>query len=254
MFKTPKPPADAPPTFQSYLRLVDEYHTLSAQVVAHITGTTTVTIIPEGDRSPDHDSPMESPSPVSPKSFPAPKAKATSSSASSTAAAATTAAGEKEEEKEAGLPPIAIVPGWQVTWSDWFASRVDIHDAYSPTDHWQWGATLWRNVVGADVTVAVQAAPPAVQDSPKDKAAGAGAGIGIGTKGDAGALKDGPKGRGGNVGSGGNGNVGSGGVEVRLEDARAVVVMGEREGGVAEGGLRSVGFEIGQWVEVCSSE
>ena len=79
-------------------------------------------------------------------------------------------------------------------------------------DHWQWAATLWRNVVGADVTVAVQAPETPEKEKEKEK------------------EKVGP-------------------VEVRLEDARAVIVRGEREGGgVPEGGLRRVGFEIGEWV------
>lgn len=197
---------------------------------------------------------MESPSPVSPKSFPAPKP-----TKASPAAATAGGVGGGGEAAAAGTPPIAIVPGWQVTWSDWFASRVDIHDAYSPTDHWQWGATLWRNVVGADVTVAVQApVVSAGQDSPDKVVAGgaAAAAAAAGTKvggdgggggGGLGSLKDGragfEKGRGG----GGGGNAGVG-VEVRLEDARAVIVRGERDGGVAEGGLRRVGFEIGEWV------
>lgn len=37
-------------------------------------------------------------------------------------------------------------------------------------------------------------------------------------------------------------------VEVKLEDARAVIVRGEAGGGVAVGALRRVGFEIGEWV------
>lgn len=158
--------------------------------------------------------------------------------------------------------PIAIVPGWQVTWSDWFASRVEIRDAYSPMDHWQWGATLWRNVVGADVTVAVQAAAAtagvgsnvAAQDAASvlspDKVSSS---ISSSSSASAALMMKGGEGRGHekgrNGGSGGGGGVGvGGGVEVRLEDARAVIVRGERDGGVAEGGLRRVGFEIGEWV------
>lgn len=167
---------------------------------------------------------MDSPSPISPKSFPAPKPAAAAS---------------------AGTMPVAIVPGWQVTWSDWFASRVEIKDAYSPMDHWQWGATLWRNVVGADVTVAVQApVNVGAQDSTSssspspDKA--------VGKTGEGGGGKSDGGGRGYEKGGAGAGAVG--GVEVRLEDARAVIVRGERDGGVAEGGLRRVGFEIGEWV------
>lgn len=113
--------------------------------------------------------------------------------------------------------------------------------------------------MGADVTVAVQApVVSAGQDSPDKVVAGgaAAAAAAAGTKvggdgggggGGLGSLKDGragfEKGRGG----GGGGNAGVG-VEVRLEDARAVIVRGERDGGVAEGGLRRVGFEIGEWV------
>ncbi|KAF6230342.1 hypothetical protein HO133_004682 [Letharia lupina] len=229
VFRTPKPPPDAPATFQSYLRLMDDHHTLSAQIIDHITTTTVTTTVTTTER--DADAPMDSPSPVSPKSFPAPKP----------------AAGPEHP----GIP-VAIVPGWQVTWSDWFASRVEIRDAYSPMDHWQWGATLWRNVVGADVTVAVQAPvavaagpEPPSSSSPDGTAAGEGKGKGAGEA----AVKEGPragheKGRNGGSGGGGVG----GGVEVRLEEARAVIVRGERDGGVAEGGLRRVGFEIGEWV------
>jgi HMG box factor len=32
---------------------------------------------------------------------------------------------------------------------------VPIADAYAPVDHWQWMATLWRGVVGADLVVYV---------------------------------------------------------------------------------------------------
>lgn len=117
-------------------------------------------------------------------------------------------------------------------------------------DHWQWGATLWRNVVGADVTVAVQA-PVAVAAGPEPSSPDGGEGKGKGAVVVAGeaAVKDGPraghqKGRNGGSGGGGLG----GGVEVKLEEARAVIVRGERDGGVAEGGLRRVGFEIGEWV------
>lgn len=100
-------------------------------------------------------------------------------------------------------------------------------------DHWQWGATLWRNVIGADVTVAVQAATVPAEEAALSAKTGASAG-------------------GGEVGShkaeGGRKGKDGGGVEVRLEDARAVVVRGAEGGGVLEGGLRRVGFEIGEWV------
>lgn len=141
------------------------------------------------------------------------------------------------------------MPAYQVTWSDWFASHVDIHDAYSPMDHWQWAATLWRDVVGPDVTVAVQA--DGIVNVPSASAADKNSAV-----------------TGGNVSAGGISNTSAGGggggkttdkasgsgnalVEVRLEEARAVIVRGERDrdgGGIGEGGLRRVGFEIGEWV------
>lgn len=205
IFSTPQPPADTEPSFQIYHRLIDQYHTLSQEVIEYIT-----TI-------PTPSSPLSTPSPVSPKSFPKSRG--------------------EEQTKEAAFP-IAIVPGWQVTWSDWFASHVTIRDAYSPMDHWQWGATLWRDVVGADITVAVQAAATtaAAEDGP------------AGEKGKE-TVREGEgshKRKAPSVDRGG-GAAAAGGVEVRLEDARAVIVKGEGRG-VGKGSLRRVGFEIGEWV------
>ena len=156
--------------------------------------------------------------------------------------------------------PIAIVPGYQVTWSDWFASHVGIGDAYSPMDHWQWGATLWRNVVGADITVAVQGSAPSivvgeevetrtgtigtekVGDRGKEVAKQAGAENNGG--GERERKRKAPGSVSGSSGTSGAGNA----VEVKLEDARAVIVKGEVGVAVAVGALRRVGFEIGEWV------
>ncbi|KAH7116736.1 hypothetical protein B0J11DRAFT_99681 [Dendryphion nanum] len=80
---------------------------------------------------------------------------------------------EKEKEKEnekhkesspssqLGSPkPIAILPTYQLSASDIYTSRIPIQDAYSPTDHWQWMATLWRGTVGPDLTVYVNSLDP----------------------------------------------------------------------------------------------
>lgn len=72
----------------------------------------------------------------------------------------------KEEQKEEPngesmaspmLPvkPVCIIPTFQLHAADVFASHVPIQDAYSPADHWQWMATLWRGIVGPDVTIYV---------------------------------------------------------------------------------------------------
>jgi len=79
-------------------------------------------------------------------------------------------------------------------------------------------ATLWRGVVGPDVTVYIKDRNGDV-DGHEDAA---GTRLGGGT-----------------------------GVEVRLADARAIVVrkMGGGKGsGLGEGALRRVGFEVGEWV------
>ncbi|OJD17333.1 hypothetical protein AJ78_02571 [Emergomyces pasteurianus Ep9510] len=55
-------------------------------------------------------------------------------------------------------PPfrIALVPRYQLTTADMFACAAPIHDSYTPTDHWQWMASLWRGCAGPDVTVFIR--------------------------------------------------------------------------------------------------
>lgn len=56
------------------------------------------------------------------------------------------------------LLPVALIPdGFSLTLSDKFASTVAITDPYSPVDHWQWMATLWRGIVGPDLVVYIRA-------------------------------------------------------------------------------------------------
>ncbi|KAK4167420.1 hypothetical protein QBC43DRAFT_297731 [Cladorrhinum sp. PSN259] len=53
--------------------------------------------------------------------------------------------------------PIALIPtGYSLTLSDRFAVATPINDSYAPVDHWQWMATLWRGVAGADLVVHVR--------------------------------------------------------------------------------------------------
>lgn len=54
------------------------------------------------------------------------------------------------------IMPIALVPnGFSLSTSDTFALRIPINDSYAPVDHWQWMATLWRGIVGPDLTIYV---------------------------------------------------------------------------------------------------
>ncbi|KAI1139824.1 hypothetical protein F5Y05DRAFT_333781 [Hypoxylon sp. FL0543] len=53
--------------------------------------------------------------------------------------------------------PVAVVShGYSLTVSDRYASVLHINDAYRADDHWQWVATLWRGIVGADLTIYVK--------------------------------------------------------------------------------------------------
>lgn len=54
---------------------------------------------------------------------------------------------------EAQTKPVIILPTYQLRASDGYTSRIPIQDAYSPTDHWQWMATLWRGTIGPDLTI-----------------------------------------------------------------------------------------------------
>jgi len=52
--------------------------------------------------------------------------------------------------------PVIILPTFQLQASVSYASCVPIQDAYSATDHWQWMATMWRGIVGPDLTLYVK--------------------------------------------------------------------------------------------------
>ena len=181
-------PDEETTSFPDFLHTIQQYHELSKQVIDYITTPS-------------------SPSPVSPKTVPRKPMTRSEARASDS---------EAEEGRPDESPvPIALVSPWQLTVTDAYASCVPIDDSYAPEAHWQWMASSWRGVVGADVTIAVK-------DPSTDDAAGE------------------------NGGKSGKERVPT--VDVRLEEANSVVVKGERGGGVNEGALRRVGFEVGEWV------
>jgi len=193
-------PDGAPNSFVNYLQTFSEWHSISAQIVKYIT---------------DIPAPA-SPSPVSPKTIPVVGDKANtppheSSSPKADEPRPITTSPPTPPASTSYPIPIALIPHYQLSHTDASASTIPITDAYAPVDHWQWMATLWRGIVGPDVTVVIK--DSSVLDN-KDDASRLGAGTGV---------------------------------EVRLADARAIV-MRSGENGVQEGALRRVGFEVGEWV------
>ena len=205
-------------TFAQYLSLVNQWHTLSDEIIKYVTTIPT----------------PASPSPISPKTMPRQQIKAFSSGkalenddndghnavnlelSSRTSKSMPTKSTSPRSSTSTSYPiPIAILPHYQLSQTDNAASIVPITDAYAPIDHWQWMATLWRGIVGSDITIVVKSADgnANVNSSPKEETLRTGAGV-----------------------------------EVRLADARTVIVRVDAEGRASEGGLRRVGFEVGEWI------
>lgn len=185
--------------FQSYLDTISQYHTLSAEITAYIT-------------TPASSSSLNTISPISPKAIPltSPQTR----SLTSQQAWQKPNLPPSPQNMPAQGAPIALLPSYQLSHTDASASSIPIADAYAPVDHWQWMATLWRGIVGPDVTVAI-AAPGSSGSSSHWK-----------------AIK----------------NVGES-VEIRLEDSRSILLSTDDDTGtVVEGALRRVCFELGEWV------
>lgn len=52
--------------------------------------------------------------------------------------------------------PLILLPNFSLHTSNAYACRIPIADSYSPADHWQWTATLWRGIIGPDLTIYVK--------------------------------------------------------------------------------------------------
>ncbi|KAI0019779.1 hypothetical protein F4780DRAFT_792512 [Xylariomycetidae sp. FL0641] len=64
--------------------------------------------------------------------------------------------GREKQQKQKLLPVAVLAAGYSLTLSDRYAAALQVRDAYRADDHWQWVATLWRGVVGPDLTLLVQ--------------------------------------------------------------------------------------------------
>ncbi|OAL27151.1 hypothetical protein AYO22_03782 [Fonsecaea multimorphosa] len=122
-----------------------------------------------------------------------------------------------------GAIPIAIVPHFQLTTVDASSISMPINDGFSPPAHWQWFATLWRGSIGPDVTIIIRG----VDEEPADGVdvvkqipiQGTHASVASGAHGNTGVSRD----RLSSVASS-QSHTGGTGVEIRLQDSRAVIV------------------------------
>ncbi|KAG4033548.1 hypothetical protein MFRU_004g00560 [Monilinia fructicola] len=214
--------------FIEYLSTISQWHRNSSQITKFITSI--------------------------PPSSPRREASTTSSTARSSEASQSSTPPKKT--------PIALIPhGYSLTLSDSYSMRLPINDSYAPVDHWQWMATLWRGIVGADLTVFVKGVGREEMErcgGVEWSVGGGGRGIVVrvlvsekaGREGSLGSIGDTSAGlRKGSVST-----IGSGGGEREREKERER----EREkegsgrekikGRMDEKTRRRLGFEVGEWV------
>ena len=68
------------------------------------------------------------------------------------------------------LIPIALVPHYQLTTVDTCSIALPITDNYDPLTHWRWHATLWRGCVGPDISIVIKSSHEQYEeDSPNSK-------------------------------------------------------------------------------------
>lgn len=132
MFDPPKLPDEEKKevTFADYLDIIKEWHGRSKEMIEYI--TTPVASEDKADSSAKDDS-NDKEMEESDKT-------------------------DKHEEKPETIQtkPVVILPTYQLHASNVYTSRIPIADAYSPTDHWQWMATLWRGTVGPDLIIYIR--------------------------------------------------------------------------------------------------
>lgn len=240
-------------SMQSYLRLIDKFHDLSKEVLAHVASPTPLlsdgvarkmSNVSRQLSNVDLETVEEQEENIditTKSSHPPDQATKSRSDSMDTAKEPDDAIDlEPGESKEKRLP-VALLPAWHLTQTDFFAINVPINDSYSPVDHWQWHLTFWRGIIGADATVAVQ---PAVADEAQTSppvTASSNISMGLGTSGSA------PESAKSTAASTAQKKSGAG-IDIRLEDSKAIILQAGERGKVVESALRRAGFEIGEWI------
>ncbi|KAI9839563.1 MAG: hypothetical protein M1819_002189 [Sarea resinae] len=254
--------------FAQYLRFVAEWHAKSREIVHFITNaassisTDTATtaaattnpsttpmvhrdrtrpspVIPSSETIVVHQPRLEKPPQTNPKPSRSSPNSAPHTTPTTTTSTTTTKPTSKPPTPNRPSPtaypaphptptPIVLLNTYILATTDAATLALPIHDAYSAADHWQWMATLWRGIVGPDITVYVK-------EAPADEVARYGA---VEVRPDAAAVVVrvvvvGPA-------SGGDGDGPGTGVGLGIGMPTAALVE--------EKTLRRLGFEIGEWV------
>lgn len=179
-------------SFRDYLDLIKEWHARSMDMIRYIT----TPVDGSDSEDSDHDSQKA-------------KAEGKGKEAAKDKDSDDSEMADSQDHSNVEKKPVIILPTYQLHASDVYTSRIPIQDAYSPTDHWQWMATLWRGTVGPDLTIYIRS-PEAAPE------------------------KEGPA---------------TVPKLVDLhEDYRCLTVRKEKGNKISDSALRRVGFEVGEWV------
>lgn len=153
----PRSPVDSKKetSFGDYLDLIKEWHSKSEEITRYITTPVALSSpISSKDEIVDTPDRKDSTTP-------------SDSARKSASPGVTTASSTLFPSPASTKKPVIILPTFQLHASVTYASRIPIQDAYSPTDHWQWMATLWRGIVGPDLTLYVKSYDP--KETPQGK-------------------------------------------------------------------------------------
>ena len=214
----PRLPSDN--TIASYMDRMLQWHKKSEALVRYMTTHPSKTSSASSSSSATDTSTATKPSNE-------PVAKDTEAAVAKEDSSSSTATRQAPHQPNAPLLPVAVVSdGYSLTAADKWAGALPINGAYRADDHWQWVATLWRGIVGADLTVYVQRVP-----------AEEGTGTGAGT-----------------TSSGGSEEQTNSNNCVEFANAdHSVLVLRMADDGQGGGGMdekleRRLGFEIMEWV------
>ncbi|KAI1165829.1 hypothetical protein F5B18DRAFT_660133 [Nemania serpens] len=146
------------------------------------------------------------------------------------------------------LPIALLSDGYSFTFSDRYASALHVNDNYHFDDHWQWVATLWRGIVGADLIVYINRTPEEAQGQGQQAQGGGGGG----ENGSSANSNNNNNGNGnGNANTAANAN-GNGSSNFEIIGPGLMVIRIPEGGHMDEKLERRFSFEIAEWVRAGS--